>query len=114
MNRYISVNVLSDRGGYDCSMWGASTRDDAYHLLPHPDGNFDQEDINRWNEDGTAYVLWEVNTVSYRNKETINVRPNIIPEGKHSMFGGNYLISSDSRFRSVSNYPVPCHDRVEG
>lgn len=39
-----------------------------------------------------------------------------VPEGLtgHSMFGGNFVWSSDSRFRDVHEYPVPVHDRVEG
>lgn len=29
------------------------------------------------------------------------------------MFGGNYISSCDSRFRSAFGYPVPLHDRFE-
>jgi hypothetical protein len=28
-------------------------------------------------------------------------------------FGGNFLFSSDSRFRAICQYPIPIHDRVE-
>lgn len=31
----------------------------------------------------------------------------------HSMMGGNFIYSSDSRFRQISNQPIPIHDRVE-
>jgi hypothetical protein len=35
-------------------------------------------------------------------------------EGKHKMFGGNFVWSTDSRFRNdVSEQPVALHDRVE-
>jgi hypothetical protein len=29
------------------------------------------------------------------------------------MFGGTFIYSSDSRFREISPYPVPLHDRFE-
>lgn len=35
-------------------------------------------------------------------------------EGKWTMFGGNYIDSSDSRFRAISGGPIPAHDRIEG
>lgn len=34
-------------------------------------------------------------------------------EGRHTMFGGNFIYTSDSRFRNISNQPIPIHDRVE-
>lgn len=37
--------------------------------------------------------------------------PASIPEGKWTMFGGNFIYTSDSRF--PSRYPIPVHDRVE-
>ena len=35
----------------------------------------------------------------------------IIKEGVHSMFGGNFIYTSDSRF--PDDRPIPVHDRVE-
>lgn len=36
------------------------------------------------------------------------------PSGKVGyMFGGCYCASSDSRFREISKYPLPLHDRTE-
>lgn len=29
------------------------------------------------------------------------------------MFGGNFVYCSDSRFRTLYEYPVPIHDRIE-
>lgn len=34
-------------------------------------------------------------------------------DGKWLMFGGNFIWSSDSRFRELSTQPIPLHDRVE-
>lgn len=41
----------------------------------------------------------------------------VVPEnsdGKWTMFGGNFVWSSDSRFRAISENPLPVHDRIEG
>jgi hypothetical protein len=35
-------------------------------------------------------------------------------EGKWTMFGGNYIDSSDSRFRAIAGGPIAVHDRIEG
>ena len=29
------------------------------------------------------------------------------------MMGGNFIYSSDSRFRAINEYPIPVHDRFE-
>lgn len=39
------------------------------------------------------------------------VPKSILYSGVHSMFGGNFIYTSDSRF--PSKYPIPVHDRVE-
>jgi hypothetical protein len=34
-------------------------------------------------------------------------------KGTGPMFGGCFIYSSDSRFREISKYPIPLHDRFE-
>ena len=34
-------------------------------------------------------------------------------KNEHTMFGGNFIWTSDSRLNKVSSYPIPVHDRVE-
>ena len=38
-----------------------------------------------------------------------------VPRGTahHTMFGGNFIHSSDSRFADICPYPIPVHDRFE-
>lgn len=40
---------------------------------------------------------------------------NLLSSGVWHMFGGNYLMTSDSRYKEVTgmSYPLPVHDRVE-
>lgn len=37
----------------------------------------------------------------------------LIKADKHYMMGGNFLFTSDSRFRNIVGYPIPIHDRIE-
>jgi hypothetical protein len=48
-------------------------------------------------------------------KEYLSAEPvNFGVDNKHTMFGGTFIWSSDSRFRNeVSERPIPIHDRVE-
>lgn len=55
------------------------------------------------------------------DREYIHARPFFCEEwpntrfgaGVHTMFGGTFIFTSDSRLRDVSPYPIPFHDRVE-
>lgn len=38
----------------------------------------------------------------------------LAPKGANGpMFGGNFVYSSDGRFRAICQYPIPVHDRFE-
>lgn len=43
----------------------------------------------------------------------MHVEPVGRPGNARGMFGGNFVFTSDSRFRRVSDYPLPVHDRFE-
>lgn len=59
---------------------------------------------------GEDYLV--LKTKNVRGKEYKYVVPrSILDSGDHSMFGGNFVYSSDSRF--PNDYPLPVHDRVE-
>ncbi len=55
-----------------------------------------------------------VKLVYRENLDYIHAEP-IVDRGKWHMFGGNYLKTSDSRFKNLTGirYPVPVHDRTE-
>jgi len=60
--------------------------------------------------DGEDYLV--LKNKNFNNKEYLYCVPNsIIESGEHSMFGGNFVYTSDSRF--PNKYPIPVHDRVE-
>ena len=55
-----------------------------------------------------------VKLVYRENLDYIHAEP-IVDRGRWYMFGGNYLKTSDSRFKDLTGirYPVPVHDRTE-
>lgn len=47
--------------------------------------------------------------------QPIAVPKKVLEDKVWGMFGGNFLYTSDSRFREVVNeYPIRIHDRIEG
>ncbi len=52
--------------------------------------------------------------IELRHAQTYMVAvPADIPEGTWTMFGGNFIYTSDSRLRAICPYPIPVHDRIE-
>lgn len=107
--RFLSVMIYKGMSE-DCTNDGvtADTKGKIY-LVPCEVGAISQEDVNRSPE---RYVVFNIVKRKLGDKEYTNLKPAVI-EG-HSMFGGNFAWSCDSRFRNhVSELPLPVHDRVE-
>jgi hypothetical protein len=47
-------------------------------------------------------------------QDVIAVPRAVLESGKHYMFGGSFIYSSDSRFNAISKLPIKLFDRVEG
>lgn len=75
-----------------------------------PDGNYTYDQLMemRENKNNRIAILEHCERLGYNF-----FRPDVIPAGYHSMFGGNFVWTSDSRFSNIYKYPVPVHDRVE-
>lgn len=105
--RCISASVYVDKTRSDCTNNGISRRF-AEILIEHPRGN---EEVDLDNPPENFCVL---RTLEFNGKPYYRLIPYYLDKnGKHSMFGGNFAYSSDSRFRELSEYPLPIHDRVE-
>lgn len=94
--------------GPDTSARGISSREDILKLV------FDGVSSPFKTKKGENYlVLKEKKHGMANTEETYKyvVPISIIEKGSHSMFGGNFVYSSDSRF--PNKYPLPIHDRVE-
>jgi len=104
MSRY-HVNVY--RPDHDCSNGGVTEQCNRLLLVDEPDP---PETIN-----GLPVLVLERRGVP----SMLCARPATPPRGIDSvdagMFGGNFVWSSDSRFRQeMSQWPIPVHDRFEG
>ena len=93
---YLHVDVYRDDSEYDCTSNGVTSlankgRYDFY--VPCEDGNYTLEDLD--NHDGEAIILVPGETGG---------RINFSPEGTENvwtMFGGNFVYTSDGRFSRV-------------
>ena len=108
-------------GYYDCTNNGASKRHEKLFVVARHVTFADvKELVEKMQKDGKNVETDQFFKVDYEFYSHWNyVR--LIPidrekTRRHSMFGGNYLTCSDSRFKKfVCNcpYPVPIHDRYE-
>jgi hypothetical protein len=99
------VSFLRHAGYGDCSMNGVSKRFDSGILYRS------EADVPAEPPKGLALLVLIDEPVCGR--PYLKVRP--AGEKRWCMFGGNFLWSSDSRFRQeVSERPIPVHDRIEG
>lgn len=107
---YLTTYVLRDTLG-DCTNGGVSSRSGTLELFA-PHLSFAQV-ANYCLENGID-VNKAVKLVYRESLDYIHAEP-IVDRGKWHMFGGNYLKTSDSRFKDLTgiSYPVPVHDRTE-
>lgn len=98
------VSVLTDKLCGDCSNNGISSKNNKL-LFVDASGPFEGDETN-------SVKLVRRNLFG---SEYLHVEPLTKPEGRFNgpMFGGNFIYSSDSRFREISAYPIPIHDRYE-
>ena len=94
----------SDRG--DCSNRGVSSRCSSVTLVADESGNA----IDGPDEPSDEAPAVRLANGPYGSRRIVPVEL----EGRHTMFGGAFVWSSDSRFRGLSEQPVQLHDRVEG
>ena len=107
---YLSMYVLYNSLG-DCTAGGVSSQGHDFQVFA-PWLSFAQV-VNHCLEEGTD--LNQVLKLVYReNLDYIHAEP-VVMRGKHYMAGGNFIYTSDSRFKELTGirYPVSIHDRTE-
>lgn len=101
---YLPVDVYTNRRSSDSSLNGVTTMDHIRLVVPCEEGHLSDDDI----DDSRTVVLI---------LREIQGSPHFKPEaycGGHPMFGGNFVWSSDSRFRrQYGDQPIKVHDRFE-
>ena len=99
---YLSVNVYTSGYG-DCSNGGITARQPERLVVPCVDGHLTEENVR----DSGYTILVPAEKGGHAN---------FVQEGEKrwTMFGGNYVCSSDSRFgQAYGRQPIAVHDRIE-
>jgi hypothetical protein len=91
------------------SMRGISTRATEVLLVPDPDAHCDFGIPKIFDAADLPVVVLRTRKIG--DKEYLRAVPVELTKGIHSMMGGCFIWSSDSRF--PADYPIPLHDRVE-
>ena len=105
MKKGLLTFVLKPAYG-DCTNNGLTSKNNSILLISDDDTVQGPSEIND-NEDYLVLVKRQLSDGEYLHA----VPKSLLNSGKHVMFGGNFITTSDSRF--PSKYPIPVHDRVE-
>ena len=89
----------------DCTNNGLTSREDSI-ILHYGDG-VDLADLTLIPDDELVLVERQL----FGKEAWYAVPAGIYKSNKHSMFGGNFIHTSDSRFPGRA--PIPVHDRIE-
>jgi hypothetical protein len=107
--RGLLVSILRDASGGDCTLNGVTSPARAPRgmaiLLGIPDGNWVEGDLPK------DLPVLVVRKRVVCGEEYVDAVP--YGEKRHVMAGGNFVYTSDGRFRAVCQYPISVHDRVE-
>ena len=112
--KYLPIQVLTSAydpasmfNDSDCTNGGVSKTHPGKLCVPCEDGYLSAEDVEE-----RGYIILEL------EKSAVGGAPgHFVPKGETAwtMFGGNYITTSDSRFRRAYGWsPIALHDRVEG
>lgn len=104
VQRCLTAEVFRSGLG-DCTNGGISAERRELYILGS-DGPFEPSDIRECVTVERKMVL---------GQEHLDAKP-VYCQNRWYMMGGNFLYTSDSRFREFtgSSYPIPIHDRYEG
>ena len=102
----LMAGVYRDNKLGDCTNNGISAHASDLYILAEQKGPFEPEDIRQ-----CVYIEWR----NCCGEQYIDCKPAYFPK-RWYMAGGNFLYTSDSRFREItkSKYPISIHDRYEG
>jgi len=116
---YLHVSVYRNAEIGDCTNGGISSQYNKLILIAeHVKLERVEQFCNKYNYDINTCV--QVYTRNLQGRNYVVVTPIHLHENNSkqwTMFGGNYIGTSDSRFKNITKnhegYPVAIHDRVE-
>lgn len=108
---WIIVDVLSG-SGIDCSMNGI-TVDGSELYVKVAGGNFTEAELLERKAEGVKIVFLVEMKPAYQGCPIRFHDREAETDSLQRMFGGNYVVTSDSRFSKKYPYPISIHDRIE-
>ena len=101
---YLTVEVYKNSFG-DCTNNGVTSDTSQTFVVPCESGPITEEGLDAY---GAVYVI----LVPGKAGNRMHLKPYGV--SRHTMFGGNFVYSSDSRFKETyGSNPVHVHDRIE-
>ena len=104
--RALPISIYEDKKIGNCSNNGISSRYKEVLLIC-------DEGFIKIDEDNPPENLVKLVTRNLFGREYKHIEPVAAASGAGWMAGGSLVYSSDSRFRSMSEYPLSLHDRQE-
>jgi len=105
----LSVSIYENKEHGNCSNHGISKHCNSAIITS---GDFEIPALFETTEDSPEVVIIKREGRMYQ--DVIAVPREVLESGKHYMFGGSFIYSSDSRFNAISKLPIKLFDRVEG
>jgi hypothetical protein len=106
--KYLRVEVLSNSRFSDSTNNGISVTHQL--VVPCEEGNITSDEVMEY-----GYKVLELVPSNLPQSAGYPPKFKELGEKRWTMFGGNYINSSDSRFgRTYGHSPVAIHDRIEG
>lgn len=101
---YLTANIY--RSDYDCELNFFFGKKEV--AFPTPEGIYTEAEVRRQGALPIKFVKRDI-----WHDGTIYIHAVPLDTNKHTMAGGTYIHSCDSRFSSISRYPISLHDRIE-
>lgn len=107
----IRASIFRNADEYDCTLNGVTSikRGTKDAIVLGVAGPYSDEEALTM-----GGVVLRIVKRNFGGVEYIHAVPVGLPIAAQTMFGGNFIYTSDSRFRDVCPYPIPVHDRIEG
>ena len=103
------TEIFENKAHGNCSNHGLSSKVDKVVITSE---DFEIDEVFEVTEDMPEVVIIKRERNSF--KDVIAVPRELLESGKHYMFGGSFIYTSDSRFAEISSSPIKLFDRVEG
>ena len=103
------AEIFENKAHGNCSNHGLSSKVSQVVITSE---DFDIDELFEATEDMPEVVIIKRERNPF--KDIIAVPREVLESGKHYMFGGSFIYTSDSRFGEISSSPIKLFDRVEG